>query len=107
MELHHHLPSIDNGSTLVDAGSSLSQLEKLMVERLGSSATGTKPTACLFQITDAPVLSYPQLTENFCGQVKKNEFQPSSHSMKSPTKPTVQTWKKHMLNGGIYKTSYK
>lgn len=105
VELNQPLPS---GVHSVEAGSSLSQLEKLMAERLGGSAVGAKPKVCIFPMPEpASNLNFNPLAKSFGDQIKKNEAHSSSCSGNSPSKPTNSNFRKKVLNGGVAKTNYR
>ena len=91
----------------MEDGSSLSQLEKLMAERLGSSAIG-KPKPGIFPMSEAASnLSFNPLARNFDSCVMKNEIPSSSRPGNSPSKKSNLTFQRKILNGGIVKPNYR
>lgn len=108
VELNQPLPSNDSGLHSVDTGSSLSQLEKLMAERLGgSSALGAKPKTGIFQISEpASDLNFTPLIKNSGGHMNKSEIPSSSRPVYSPSKQTG-FFRKKIPVGGVSKANYR
>ena len=102
MELNQPLSSTEP----VEAGSSLSQLERLMVDRLGSTALSVKPKV-FHKSESTPTFTFtPMATCTIPEPSKKNEFASSIHS-KIPFKQSTQDFRKRVPNGGVHKNSYR
>ena len=79
MELNQPLSSTEP----VEAGSSLSQLERLMVDRLGSTALSVKPKV-FHKSESTPTFTFtPMATCTMPEPSKKNEFVSIKHSLKN------------------------
>ncbi len=91
----------------VEAGSSLSQLERLMVDRLGSTALSVKPKAKDFHKSEStPTFTFTPMATTITTSSKKNEFSSSIHS-KIPFKQNTQDFTKRVSNGGVQKNNYR
>lgn len=103
MELNQPLSSTGP----VEAGSSLSQLERLMVDRLGSTALSVKPKAKAFHKSEStPTFTFTPMATTITTASKKNEFSSSIHS-KIPFKQNTQDFTKRVSNGGVQKNNYR
>ncbi|XP_046651654.1 sentrin-specific protease 1-like isoform X3 [Daphnia pulicaria] len=103
MELNQPLSSTGP----VEAGSSLSQLERLMVDRLGSTALSVKPKAkALHKSESTPTFTFTPMATTITTSSKKTEFSSSIHS-KIPFKQNTQDFTKRVSNGGVQKNNYR
>ncbi|KZS04002.1 sentrin-specific protease isoform X1 [Daphnia magna] len=91
----------------VEGSSSLSQLERLMADRLGSTVLGVKPKTNSFQkVESMSSFTVAPLPNNFPVSTKKNEFSRSNNSKISFHQPT-QDLRKRISNGCVQKTNYR
>lgn len=103
MELNQPLSSTEP----VEAGSSLSQLERLMVDRLGSTALSVKPKVKSFHKSEStPTFTFTPMATTVAAPSKKSEFSSSIHS-KIPFKQNPQDFRKRVPNGGVQKNNYR
>lgn len=99
------LTTADIGLQVGDAGSSLSQLEKLMAERLGSTAVGGKPKPKIHHSTEpSPKFTFTPFQNNTEEPIFKNEY---SRTLPQPTKTFKFDLKKQAPSGNVQKTSYR
>ena len=103
MDLHQPLTAADSGLQLGETGSSLSKIERLVTERLGSSTTvGAKPKTTLHKSDATPTFNFTPLESNV-RQAKKKETMSSASKFPYKQANISHDWRNQTCNGRIQK----